>query len=334
MDSLCVVVPRKKAEPVRRRLMEKGVLRKGLQVRSDSKNVYLPVTQRVDLGYPLETMSFDELEEQVKDYRLLVDVPNGLRARLPSSYDVLGSVALVKMSEEVLPFAGQIGKAIMAVQGAVRTVCVDSGVKEEYRTRDLRVVAGDDTTETTHKEYGMVFRMDVKSVFFSPRLATERDIVARQVQPGEVVIDMFAGIGPFSIMIAKTRSPKAVYAIDTNPEAIRYMRENISLNKVTTVTPVLGDARDEVAKLGPADRVIMNLPHNARDFLPEAIDALRPGGVIHFYEIMEDSELEERFGRIADAAVRKGRVMKELGRRKVKSYSPTMSFYAFDLSFL
>lgn len=334
MDSLCVVVPRKKAEPVRKRLMEKGALRKGLQVRSDAKNVYLPVTQRVDLGYPFETMAFEELQEQVKDYRVLVDVPNGLRSELPSSYDVLGSVAIVKMSEEVLPHAREIGKAIMAVQGAVRTVCVDSGVKEEYRTRDLRVVAGDDTTETTHKEYGLVFKMDVKTVFFSPRLATERDIVARQVQPGEVVIDMFAGIGPFSIMIAKTRRPKVVYAIDTNPEAIRYMRENIALNKVTVVEPVLGDARQEISKLEPADRIIMNLPHSAKDFLSEAIAALKPGGVIHFYEIMEDEDLDSEFGKIADAAVRKGKVMKELGRRKVKSYSPTMSFYAFDLSFI
>jgi tRNA G37 N-methylase Trm5 len=78
----------------------------------------------------------------------------------------------------------------------------------------------------------------------------------------------------------------------------------------------------------------MNLPHSAREFLPEAISALRPGGVMHFYEIMEDSELDSRFGMIADTAVRKGRVMKELARRKVKSYSPTMSFYAFDLSFI
>jgi len=334
MDSLCVVVPKKKAEPVRKRLMEKGALRKGLQVRSDAKNVYLPVTQRVDLGYPFETMSFEELQEQPKDYRLLVDVPNGLRSQLPSSYDVLGSVALVKMDDEVLPHAEQIGRAIMAVQRAVTTVCVDEGVREEYRTRTLRVVAGDDTTETTHKEYGLVFKMDVRNVFFSPRLATERDIVAKQVQPGEVVIDMFAGIGPFSIMIAKTRQPKVVYAIDTNPEAIRYMQENIALNKVSTVMPILGDAREEVAKLEPADRVIMNLPHSAREFLPEAISSLKPGGVMHFYEIMEDSELDSRFGMIADTAVRKGRVMKELARRKVKSYSPTMSFYAFDLSFI
>ncbi len=333
MDSLCLVVPRKKAEPVRKRLLEKGFLRKGLQVRSDARNVYLPVTQRVDMGYPLETMSFDELQEQVKDYRLLVDVPDALREKLPSSFDVLGSIALVKMDDAVLPYAEHVGRAIMGVQKAVRTVCVDEGVKEEYRTRHVRVVAGEDTTETVHREYGLVFRMDVRSVFFSPRLATERDIVAKQVQPGETVVDMFAGIGPFSIMIAKTRRPKAVFAIDANPDAVRYMRENIALNKADSVTPVLGDAREEVAKLGPADRIIMNLPHSARDFLPEAISALRPGGVIHFYEIMEDSELEARAGMTADEAIRQGRVVKEVARRTVKSYSPTMSFYAFDLSF-
>lgn len=333
MDSLCLVVPKKKAEPTRKRLLDKGILRKGLQVRSDSKFVYFPVTQRVDLGFPVETRSFDELEVQVKDYRLLVDVPDEVRPSLPSSYDVLGSVALVKMTDEILPFAEEIGRAIMAVQNAVTTVCVDEGVKEEYRTRHIRVVAGEKTTETTHKEYGLVFRMDVRSVFFSPRLATERDVVATQVGPGEVVVDMFAGIGPFSIMIAKTRRPKVVYAIDTNPDAIRYMQENIALNKVESVRPILGDAREEVARLEKADRIIMNLPHSAREFLPEAIDALKPGGVIHFYEIMEDTELESRAGMTADEGVRKGRVMKELARRKVKSYSPTMGFYAFDLSF-
>ena len=334
MDSLCVVVPKKKAEPVRRKLMEKGILRKGLQVRSDAKSVYLPVTQRVDLGYPIESRTFDELEEEVKDYRLLVDLPDELRQFLPSSYDVLGAIALVKMADEVRPYEEQIGKAIMTVQKAVKTVCVDEGVKEEYRTRQLRIVAGEKNTETIHKEYGMVFKIDVRKVFFSPRLATERDFVARQVQPGEVVIDMFAGIGPFSLMIAKSREPKVIYAIDTNPEAIGYMQENIVLNKVDSVRPILGDAKDEVRKLEKADRIIMNLPHNARDFLSLAIDSLKPGGVIHFYEIMEDSELENRYNALADIAVRQGRVMKELGRRKVKSYSPTSGFYAFDLSFL
>ncbi len=334
MKSLCVVIPKKKAEPIRRRLLEKGTLRKDLQIHTDAKSVYLPVNQRVDVGYPIEEIDFKELEQDVKDYRVLVDIPEGLRQLLPSSYDTLGSIAVVKMADEVLPYAKQIGDAIIATQKAVKTVCADSGVVDQFRTRAVKVVAGEKTTETVHKEYGLVLKMDLAKVFFSPRLATERDIVAKQVQPGEVVIDMFAGIGPFSLMIARTRSPKAVYAIDANPDAIAFMKENIALNRADAVTPVLGDARTEVGKIEPADRIIMNLPHDARRFLAEAIRSLKPGGTIHFYEIMENTDLEKNMGAIMDVAVREGRVIRETARRTVKSYSPTMSFYAFDLQVL
>jgi len=333
MDSLCIVVPKKKAEPVRRRLLERGILRKDLQIRSDARNVYLPVTQRVDLGYPVETSEFKEAGESVSDYRVLVDVPDEIRALLPSSFDTLGSVALVKMADEVVPYAKDIGRAILATHKSLKTVCMDSGVVDEFRTRNIKVVAGEKTTETMHKEYGLVFRMDLAKVFFSPRLATERDNVSRQVKPGEVVVDMFSGIGPFSIMIAKTRSPKVVYAIDVNPDAIAFMRENIGLNRAQGVEPILGDAREEIGKLEKADRIIMNLPHDAREYVLDAVRALRPGGVIHYYEIMDDSGVQARLDGIADQAREEGRVLKELARRKVKSYSPTMNFYGFDLQF-
>ena len=334
MDSLCVVVPKKKAEPIRKKLLEKGFLRKDLQIRSDAKNVYLPVTQRVDLGFPVETSDFKEAEEPVKDYRLLLDVPDEVRAQLPSSYDTLGSIAVVKMADAVVPYAKDVGRAIIATQKAIRTVCIDTGVVNQFRTRNIKIVAGEKTTETLHKEYGLTFKLDLSRVFFSPRLATEREHVARQVQPGEVVIDMFAGVGPFSIMIAKSRAPKTVYAIDMNPDAIIYMRENISLNRVTTVVPVEGDAREKIAELEKADRIVMNLPHDARDFVPHALRALKPGGIIHYYEIMEEPQVKVRLDEIAGEAVKQGRVMKEIARRKVKSYSPTMNFYGFDLQFL
>jgi len=334
MDSLCVVVPKKKAEPIRQKLAEKGILRKDLQIRSDAKHVYLPVTQRIDVGYPVETFEFKEAEEQVKDYRLLVDLPDELRPLLPSSYDTVGSIAIVKMADEVVPYASQIGKAIIATQNVIRTVCIDSGVVEQFRTRNIKIVAGEKTTETIHKEYGLIFKMDLRKVFFSPRLATERENVARQVKPGEVVIDMFAGIGPFSIMIAKSHYPKVVYAIDMNPEAVAYMKENIALNRVQNVVPIEGDAREKIGALEQADRIIMNLPHDAHGFVADALRALKPSGVIHYYEIMEEPQVQQRLSEMADVAVREGRVLKELARRRVKSYSPTMNFYGFDLQFI
>src|SRR5512137_2222188 len=131
-QSLSVVVPKKKAELARRRLMEKGFMRRDLQVKSDAKNVYFPVTQRVDLGYPLETTDFKQIEETISDYRQLVDVPDDVRPFLPSSFDTIGAIAVVKMDEKVRPFASQVGKAILATQKALKTVCLDSGVVEEY----------------------------------------------------------------------------------------------------------------------------------------------------------------------------------------------------------
>ncbi len=333
MESLSLVVPKKNAEPIRRRLIEKGILRRDLQIRSDAKSVYLPVSQRVDLGYPIEKMDFKEIESQVTDYRLLVDVPEGVRTLLPSSFDVVGSIAIVKMEDEAVPYAASIGKAIMTTQNSVKTVCVDSGVVKQFRTRDVKIVAGERTTQTLHREYGLMFKIDVARAFFSPRLATERQIVSKQVKPGEVVIDMFAGIGPFSIMIARIASPKVVYAIDMNPDAIDLMKENIMLNKARSVEPILGDAREAVARLEKADRIVMNLPHSGRGFIGDAIGALKPGGVIHYYEIMADGDEKVSMDDIADAAIRQGRVMKELARRKIKSYSPTMTFYGFDLQF-
>ena len=334
MKSLCVAVPKKKAEPVRKKLSSKSLLRKDLQIRSDSKHVYLPVTQRVDIGYPMETKEFQEAEDRIKDFRVLVDMPDDLRRYLPSSYDMLGSIAIVKISDEVLPFAHEIGEAIIATQKAIKTVCLDVGVVDEFRTRGVKVVAGEKVMETVHKEYGLTFRMDVAKVFFSPRLATEREIVARQVVPGEVIIDMFAGVGPFSILIAKTRSPKVVYAIDSNPDAIAYMQQNIELNDVSCVEPLQGDAREKVRSLEQADRIIMNLPHSAFDFLADAVRVLKPGGIVHFYEIMDEANLEKRIDAMRSTAVKEDRVMKLVAQRKVKSYSPSLNFYAFDISFL
>ena len=319
---------------MRRRLTSKGILRKGLQIRSDSKYVYLPITQRLDIGYSIDARDFEETDEHIKDFRVLVDLPDNLRMYLPSSYDVLGSIAIVKISDEVLPFANEIGQAIIATQKSIQTVCLDVGVVDEFRTRGVKVVAGRKGMETVHKEYGLTFKMDVSKVFFSPRLARERVIVAGQVQPGEVVVDMFAGVGPFSILIAKTREPRIVHAIDSNPDAVRYMRDNIELNRASGVDPILGDARTEIAKLEKADRIIMNLPHNAHEFLHEAIGALKPSGIIHFYAIMEEDELEDRMNGIRSAAIKEDRVLKPLARRKVKSYSPSLNFYAFDLQFL
>jgi tRNA (guanine37-N1)-methyltransferase len=141
-----------------------------------------------------------------------------------------------------------------------------------------------------HREHDCRFKLDLEKVYFNPRLGGERARVAVQVARSgkpEEIIDMFAGVGPFAIQIAKRAPPSHVTAIDLNPEAIRYLTENIRLNRVQNVTPVEGDIRAVYHRFPEtADRLIMNLPKSAHLFLREALSMLKPdGGIIHFYDL-------------------------------------------------
>ena len=140
---------------------------------------------------------------------------------LPTSYDVVGAIILIKLPKALFPYRKEIGKALLETHKNIRTVCLIDPVSGELRTRNVTIIAGENQTLTTHTEYGLSFDVDVETTYFSPRLASERKRVADLVKPGEIVVDMFAGVAPFSIMIARYAKPKIVYAIDKNKEAIK-----------------------------------------------------------------------------------------------------------------
>lgn len=333
MDSLAIVVPRKKAEQIKRKLTEKSALRTDLQIESDAKNVYFPVSQHLELGFEIVTRPFKEQKQVVSDYREVLDIPEDLRPLLPSSFDVIGHVAIVKLPDELLPHAKAIGKAIAQVNKPVKTVCLDEGVKGETRTRGLKILFGSKDTLTTYKEHALSYRVDPRTMFFSPRLATERKIIADQVTMGERVFDMFAGVGPFSILIAKTRSPEKVFACDINQQAFDLLTENIHANKVEGIVfPFLGDAREVAPKIPPVNRIIMNLPHSASEFIDVAAEKIAEEGVVHYYEILEQGALEGRLEELKKRLSELGKPVKEISVRVVKSYSPTMRYFAVDIS--
>jgi len=332
MESLAIVVPKKKAEQVKRKLVEKSALRSDLQIESDAKNVYLPVSQHLELGFPLVTRDFKEQKQVVSDYRELLDIPEELRPLLPSSFDVIGHVATVKLPDELMPHSKAIAKAIAEVNKPVKVVCLDEGVKGETRARGLKILHGGNDTLATYKEHGLTFKVDPRTMFFSPRLATERKTIADQVTIGERVFDMFAGVGPFSILIAKTKSPEQVYACDINQQAYDLLVENIRANKVEgIVVPMLGDARECASKVPPVNRIIMNLPHSSFDFLDVAAGKIAEEGTIHYYEIIEQDQLDSRIAQVKERLASLNKPVKETAVRTVKSYSPTMRFFAVDL---
>jgi tRNA (guanine37-N1)-methyltransferase len=205
-----------------------------------------------------------------------------------NSYDIVGDIAIIRLTEASEKYSRKIAESVVSVHKNVKVVLVQtSPVHGDFRIRKLEHVAGENRTMTTHIEAGCTLSVDVEKCYFSPRLCFERMRIAKLVNREEIVVNMFAGVGCFSLLIAKHSNAFKIYSIDINPEAVRLMQENVRLNGAFgKVVPMLGDAKTVVAKglCGSADRILMPLPEKAFEYLPYALLALKKcGGWIHYY---------------------------------------------------
>jgi tRNA (guanine37-N1)-methyltransferase len=206
-----------------------------------------------------------------------------------NSYDIVGDIAIIRLTGKSRKYSQIIADTIMKVHKNVRTVLAQtSPVHGDYRLRKLEHIAGEKRTTTVHRESGCLFLVDVDKCYFSPRLFYERMRIAKLVRDGETVVNMFAGVGCFSLVIARHSNAAKIYSIDINPLAVQYMRENVKLNRAFgRVIPIEGDAKEIILKMlhGVADRVLMPLPEKALEYLPYALLALKGGGGwIHYYD--------------------------------------------------
>jgi len=206
--------------------------------------------------------------------------------KLISAFDQIGEIIIVRIPDSLLPKKKIIGKALLDEVKIVKSVFYQaSAVEGNFRTRDLEILAGEENTETEYKEFGCKFRVDVKNAFFSPRLSTERERIANLIQEGEVMTNMFAGIGMFSIMAAKKKKC-TVYSLDINPVASKLCETNIGLNKLAgDVISINGDATEIINNQleDKSDRTLMLLPERSDEFLESAIKTTKNGGIIHYY---------------------------------------------------
>ena len=207
-------------------------------------------------------------------------------ADLFSAFDQIGDIIIVRIPDSLVSKKKIIGQTLFdAVKTANTIFYQSSSVTGDFRTRDLELIAGEDKTETEYKEFGCRFLVDVKKAFFSPRLSTERDRISDLVKDGETVINMFGGVGMFSIIAAKKKKC-TVYNIDINPDATRLCEKNIKLNKLAgTVISLQGDSAQIIKEQlkNKGDRVLMLLPERSDEFLRSAMDATKDQGIIHYY---------------------------------------------------
>ncbi len=205
---------------------------------------------------------------------------------LISSFDQIGDIIIVRIPDSLLSKKKVIGETLLKQVKIAKSVFYQaSAVEGDFRTRNLEILAGDNKTETEYKEFGCKFTVDVENAFFSPRLSTERERISNLVQNGETVVNMFAGVGMFSVMIAKKKKCM-VYSIDINPIATKLCEKNIKSNKlVGNIVSINGDALQIIQEQlqNKSDRTLMLLPERSDEFLESAINATKNGGIIHYY---------------------------------------------------
>jgi tRNA (guanine37-N1)-methyltransferase len=339
--SQCLRVPKKEGEKAIRLVHMLKIIDNELEVQRNSSHIYIPLnrnpsqeeseilkrnitnTEVIDYIFPFR--------EKQKTFLELLEgkLPPYLLASIPKSMDIIGDIATIEIPPELEPYKNDLGCAILQAHKGIRTVLAKaSAITGTYRLREFTFIAGEPKTETIHKEHGCKYYIDLAKVYFSPRLSYEHSRVASLVKENETVVDMFAGVGPFSILIAKTHENVRVYAIDINPSAFELLKKNIRLNRVENkVHPILGDAK-QVAKdrlKGIADRVIMNLPEKAVEFLDAACETLKPeGGTIHFYTFAKASNSIENLKiRLQEEIEKAGRKVKKfLFSRSVRETAP------------
>ncbi|RJS92128.1 class I SAM-dependent methyltransferase family protein [Candidatus Bathyarchaeota archaeon] len=334
-------VPKKLGEDSIRLASKLGILNKDLKVESEDEYLYIPLSRKPISEIKELTRTLGHYEILIREFprrfkapRRAFDaaadkLPPHLLASFPRAIDIIGEVAVVEIPPELEEYKKIVGEAILQAHRHVRTVLAkSSAVRGIKRLREYEVIAGSGRTETAHREHGCIYYLDVKKVYFSPRLSFEHLRVASQVKADETVIDMFAGVGPFSILIAKMHRNVKVYSIDINPDAVRYLERNVIANRVLgKVVPILGDAREVIHKRlrGVADRVIMNLPEKAAKYVDAACEAIkREGGIIHYYRFMcGEDPIKKAEKELAKAVMEAGREMLHtLASRKVREIAP------------
>ena len=225
--------------------------------------------------------------ERVRD-RLRRAAGDPVAREMPAGYQRLGRVLLLRLPESMRPYYPVLGEAWRDTLG-VRTVLVRVGpVEGELRRPQVETIAGDGT-ETAVVEHGVRWRFDAARLMFAQGNRTERRRAGRLVRPGEVVADLFAGIGYFTIPVAVFGRPLRVVAVEKNPVAVRYLRENAALNGVADRVEVLeGDNRSVGPPPGTVDRVFLGYLPSAVPWVPRAVELLRPrGGAVHVHAAVD-----------------------------------------------
>ena len=254
---------------------------------------------------------------------------------VPSSFDVVGDIMIFsEFPKELIKKEKLIGSIILENYHNIKTILKKTKkYSGRFRTPKLKAIAGENRKETVCRENGVLIKLDVEKVYFSPRMSSERKRIAELVKPNESVLVMFSGSGAYSLVIAKNTKCREVYGIEINPIAHKYALENIKKNKLENKIRLFqGDVRKILPKLNKKfDRILMPLPKGGESFLGLSLKHIKKNGVIHFYDFLREDEFYKAEEKIRKVCLKLNKKFKILKVVKCGQYSP--GFYRICVDF-
>jgi tRNA (guanine37-N1)-methyltransferase len=331
---LVVKVPFKDAEKIKRELIAKKLLADDFNPLRDQveKVIYFPVKKRFEIKYSFLEKELSKRPEKVQ-FRSALEalLSKEELEHLNTSMDVIGSIAILEIPRELEKKEHGIADALLISNKNIMTVLKKGKHGGVFRTQELKYLAGEDTKEALYRENGILLRLDVEKVYFSPRLSNERLRIVRLVKKNEKILVMFSGCAPYVCVLAKNTGAEHVDGIEINPVGHKYAVENLRLNKIRNAEVFLGDVKEVLPKLGRKyDRILMPLPKSADEYLAVALSAAKKGAVIHFYDFEAESESEKGIEKIRIACDGAGRKFSVLDIVKAGQHGPRAYRYCFD----
>lgn len=302
-----IKIDKKLAQETIIKLRENNIIDDNYLIKHDKNYVYIPVKKIIN-NYDIVDIEGTKKENS--------------NTKISFSYDIIGNIAIIKGKTE--NEANYLAKELIKRKN-IESIYLDNGISGELRKRSLKLIYGKDIKETLYRENSINLNVNIEKAYFSPRLSTERLRISNEVKENEFIIDMFCGIGPFSILIAKKVNCNII-AIDKNKDAIELLKKNMELNKLKgNITPLCGDSKEIIKNYNNADRIIMNLPHDAYKFLEYAFKAIKKNGIINYYEICDLDTLEKRMEYFKNSG------FEIIYKRIVHGFSKYMNMYSIEI---
>ncbi len=272
--------------------------------------------------------TFRDIHKEILD---AIDVPEEIKSKLPKRWEQLGHVLILKIDDELEDWQEEIAVTYAKILD-VDTVLRDTGgIEGQFREPVMELLIGDNT-ETIHLENSIKYCLDAARIMFSSGNVDERIRMASVCEKGETVVDMFAGIGYFTLPMAAHSEPARIIAHEINPRSHKYLKMNSQLNGVgKIVEPVLGDCLD--AEEGIADRIVMGYVGTTHEYLPKAMKILKDTGIIHYHETCPDRLMPDRpQERVIGAALKAGKSVEMMEMHTIKTYSPGVVHVVVDVA--